>query len=192
MGMQKVYTKTGDKGMTSLVSGEKVSKTDIRVEAYGCVDELNAYIGLLREGLVTEGRLAGAVEYLGQVQQELFDIGCELASRSTELRIEGIQESHIQRLESEMDLWSKDLSPLSRFVLPGGHLVNACAHVARTVCRRAERQILHVQAQGETIRSEVVRYMNRLSDWLFVLSRWIIFLLGGQEVFWEPVRKARA
>ena len=192
MGMQKVYTKTGDRGMTSLVSGEKVSKTDIRVEAYGCVDELNAYIGLLREAMMTEEKLAAVDLFLERIQHELFDIGCELASGAAPLRIEGVYDANIQRLEKEMDTWAQVLSPLSRFVLPGGHLINACAHVARTVCRRAERQILQVTAQGEAVRAEIMQYMNRLSDWLFVLSRWVIHLLGGKEVFWEPTRKPKS
>ncbi len=187
MAMQKVYTKTGDRGMTSLVSGEKVSKTDIRVEAYGCVDELNAHIGLLRESLRADPRLIEADAPLRRVQQELFDVGCELATR-TALRIEGLPESSIKRLESEMDAWAHRLSPLSRFVLPGGHMSNAYAHVARTVCRRAERQILQVVAADESVRPEVARYMNRLSDWLFVLSRWVVLVAEKEEVFWEPAR----
>jgi cob(I)alamin adenosyltransferase len=183
MGMQKVYTKTGDKGMTSLVSGEKVHKTDLRVEAYGCVDELNAHIGVLCEALRSVSVLQSLIAPLTRVQHTLFDIGSELACRGEGMHIAGVQEATVEELEKEMDQWALGLTRLTRFVLPGGHLVNAQAHVARTVCRRAERQVLRV-AEVEAVRGEIVRYLNRLSDWFFVLSRWIVAQLGCEETFW--------
>lgn len=165
----KIYTKTGDDGTTGLVGGSRVKKFDIRLEAYGTVDELNASIGLLRSYPLTEA----VTNLLVQIQNKLFNIGSQLASdKKGEAFTEGlaITEEHTKVLEDAIDKFENTLPALTQFILPGGEPSVAQCHVARTICRRAERRILEFSAVS-AVQTEIVKYINRLSDFLFVLSR---------------------
>jgi cob(I)alamin adenosyltransferase len=179
----KIYTKTGDKGETSLVGGTRVSKTELRIEAYGTVDELNSYIGLVRDQAVNVNRK----ELLKEIQDRLFTIGSILASEpeQTKKRIPDLHESDIERLENAMDDMDKSLEPMRFFILPGGHESISFGHVARTVCRRAERVVLRLSMETE-INELIIRYLNRLSDYLFVLCRVMAKDLGIEENAWKP------
>ncbi len=179
----KIYTKTGDEGTTSLVGGTRVSKTDIRIEAYGSVDELNAYIGLLRDQEVNEGRR----EFLKEVQDCLFTIGSRVATEPGKRKgkLPDLFEEDILMLELEIDRMTENLEPLRFFVLPGGHTTVSYGHLARTVCRRAERVVLALYEQYPSD-PLIPRYLNRLSDFLFVLSRQMAKELQVEEVFWHP------
>lgn len=192
MRLTKIYTKIGDKGTTMLASGASVAKDHVRIEAYGAVDELNAFVGELKDMCVPESKVSPKIiEALFKVQQELFDVGGELATPSEVLntdRQQVVLMSDIQRLEREIDFFNETLEPLKNFVLPGGHPLNSKAHVCRTVCRRAERLIVKLSKE-ETIREEVGIYVNRLSDWFFVLSRVFSKELGREEVLWNQKRR---
>jgi cob(I)alamin adenosyltransferase len=185
----RVYTRTGDAGTTALVGGERVAKDSRRVECYGEIDELNSILGLARS-LNHEAAASPARDrletILQKLQNELFDVGSELAT-PTEAEYEGmykVSDSDVQALEQLMDECQADLEPLKSFILPGGGTVSAVLHQARTVCRRAERQIIRL-AREEAIGEHVVPYVNRLSDLLFVLSRWIGKQRGEREFLWE-------
>lgn len=190
--LSKIYTKIGDKGTTMLASGTKVSKASARIEAYGSVDELNSVVGMLRDILVRdisdkEMNISMISDRLLLIQNELFDVGGELSTPMEDLRIDRQQvvtQVQIKRLEDEMDQANEHLEPLANFVLPGGHIANSTAHLARTVCRRAERCVVAL-AEQETVREEVRIYLNRLSDWLFVLCREISHGLQIPEVLWK-------
>lgn len=179
----KIYTKTGDKGMTSLVGGTRISKGDLKIESYGTVDELNSWIGLLRDQPVNESRR----DLLKEIQDRLFTIGADLASEheQTKKKIPDLFDTDIQLLENEMDKMDTEIPPLRAFVLPGGHQSVSFAHVARTVCRRAERLVIRLSEVEET-NELIVKYLNRLSDYLFVLSRKMTQELGTEEVSWKP------
>lgn len=179
----KIYTKTGDKGMTSLVGGTRISKGDLKIESYGTVDELNSWIGLLRDQPVNESRK----DLLKEIQDRLFTIGADLASEAeqTKKKIPDLFDTDIQLLETEMDKMDAEIPPLRAFVLPGGHQSVSFAHVARTVCRRAERLVIRLSEVEET-NELIVKYLNRLSDYLFVLSRKMTQELGTEEVSWKP------
>ncbi|QRR03313.1 cob(I)yrinic acid a,c-diamide adenosyltransferase [Dyadobacter sandarakinus] len=179
----KIYTKTGDKGMTSLIGGTRLSKAHVRIEAYGTVDELNSYIGLLRDQPVNEHRK----DLLKEIQDRLFTIGSHLASEADQKKrpLPDLLDDDIRLLESEMDRIDALVPPLRAFVLPGGHASVSFGHVARTVCRRAERAVIHLQ-QSEEVESIVVRYLNRLSDYLFMLCRAMTAELGSEEITWQP------
>ena len=179
----KIYTKTGDKGQTSLVGGTRVSKTELRIEAYGTVDELNSYVGLVRDQEVNVNRK----ELLKEIQDRLFTIGSILASEpeQTKKRIPDLHESDIDRLEKEMDEMDKYLEPMRFFILPGGHQSVSFGHLARTVCRRAERITLRLAHESE-VNELVIKYLNRLSDYLFVLCRMMIKDLNIEEISWKP------
>ncbi|MDR6564305.1 MULTISPECIES: cob(I)yrinic acid a,c-diamide adenosyltransferase [unclassified Arcicella] len=179
----KIYTKTGDKGTTSLVGGTRVSKTELRIEAYGTVDELNSYIGLVRDQTVNEKRK----NILKEIQDRLFTIGSILASEpeQTKKRLPDLLESDIELLENEMDTMDHDLEPMRYFILPGGHQSVSFGHLARTVCRRAERIVLRLSEESE-VNDLVIRYLNRLSDYIFVLCRMMAKELGIEEVAWKP------
>ncbi|WP_247237304.1 cob(I)yrinic acid a,c-diamide adenosyltransferase [Telluribacter sp. SYSU D00476] len=179
----KIYTKTGDQGTTTLVGGTRLSKAHVRIEAYGTVDELNAYVGLLRDQPVNEGRR----DLLKEVQDRLFTIGSHLASEpdQTRKRLPDLHEEDIQLLEREMDALDAQLPPLRAFVLPGGHHSVSFGHVARTVCRRAERMVINLHDQ-EPVEDIIIRYLNRLSDYLFMLCRIMTQELGAEEVTWKP------
>ena len=179
----KIYTKTGDNGKTSLVGGTRVSKTELRIEAYGTVDELNSYVGLLRDQEINNDRK----DILKEIQDRLFTIGSILASEpeQTKKRIPDLHESDIELLEKEMDKMDESLEPMRFFILPGGHQSVSFGHLARTVCRRAERITLRLAEEME-VNDLVIKYLNRLSDYLFVLCRMMIKDLNIEEISWKP------
>lgn len=176
----KIYTKTGDEGTTSLFGGKRVSKADPQIESYGTVDELNSYIGLLRDQPVNQKRN----DVLIEIQDRLFTMGSILATEPGNLKVKipRLQEEDILRLEKEIDHMESELSPMRSFVLPGGHPSVSFGHVARTVCRRAERLIVAAKHPDPL----VVKYINRLSDYLFVLCRKMTAELGVSETPWKP------
>ncbi len=187
--INKVYTRTGDAGKTRLIGGEKRWKDDARVEAYGTVDELNSEIGLCRELLKEqkEDQFSSLICFLKSVQNELFNLGSQLAAaedRDTE-NLPQLSDDAISKLETEIDTVNESLSELTSFVLPGGSVINAQFHMARNVCRRAERRTVTL-SRNETVVPENIRYLNRLSDALFVWSRWVSHILGDTENFWNP------
>lgn len=176
----KIYTKTGDAGETGLFGGTRLSKASDRVAAYGDVDELNSVLGLARVHRIDDERDA----LLAAVQSELFDLGAELASRpGKDAGVPKIGEAEVETLERAIDAAEAELEPLATFILPGGSPGAAHLHHARTVCRRAERAVVHL-AKGDEIRPEVLRYLNRLSDLLFVLARLANHRAGVTDVPW--------
>lgn len=178
----KIYTKTGDKGETSLVGGTRVSKTHVRIEAYGTVDELNAWIGRLRD----HGETSLWKDRIIAVQDRLFTIGSNLALETPgKFNIPLLHEDDITDLESWMDEMDVGLPAMRNFVLPGGHPVVSDCHITRTVCRRAERQVLRM-AEEIDVDALIVTYLNRLSDLLFVLARKLTFDGGFEEMPWQP------
>ena len=178
----KIYTKTGDQGETSLLGGIRVSKSHIRIEAYGTVDELNAHIGLIRDQTIPRHEQ----EFLLEIQDRLFTIGSLLASApDAKAKIPELTHGDVSRLEMEMDKMDKELTPLKNFILPGGHPVVSYCHIARCVCRRAERAIVALSMQ-EAVNELIIIYMNRLSDYLFMLSRWISRFYTAPETPWKP------
>ncbi|WP_181704560.1 cob(I)yrinic acid a,c-diamide adenosyltransferase [Chthonobacter rhizosphaerae] len=185
--LNRIYTRTGDAGTTALGSGERRPKYDLRVSSYGTVDETNATIGLAR--LHTAG-LPDVDAMLARIQNDLFDLGADLATPDTgePLGYEPLRilASQVTRLEGEIDALNKDLSPLRSFVLPGGTPAAAYLHLGRTVCRRAERLVVELAADpAEPVNPEAVKYLNRLSDFLFVASRWVNDK-GAADVLWVP------
>ncbi len=182
MRITKVYTRTGDGGTTRLACGSEVSKADQRVEAMGTIDELSAVLGLARATLGDAGTdTATAVDsVLSTLQNELFDVGAELATPGGELV--RIHPQHASQLERQIDTLNTDLEPLREFLLPGGGRAPATLHLARTVCRRAERRVVLL---GDEVRTEILAYLNRLSDLLFVLARWVALRSGERELMWE-------
>ena len=186
----KVYTKTGDKGTTALFGGTRVPKHHIRIESYGTVDELNSYIGLIRDQEID----SRSKKILVHIQNKLFTVGAILAtdpekqilkSGKERLNIPKIDEAEITLLETEMDAMDAELPPMTHFVLPGGHTTVSYCHIARCVCRRAERlaTLLHEQ---EPTDERVLMYLNRLSDYLFVLARMLTYQLQAEEIKWIP------
>ncbi len=178
----KIYTKTGDSGTTALIGGTRLSKAHIRIDAYGTVDELNAYIGLLRDQPVNTSRR----DFLKEIQDRLFTVGSHLASEhdQTRKKLPDLHEADITLLEKEMDAMDAKLPTLRAFVLPGGHESVSFGHVARTVCRRAERTVVLLN-EHEPVEEIVIRYLNRLSDYLFMLCRVMTQELGAEEVAWK-------
>jgi len=187
--INKVYTRTGDGGKTRLVGGEQRFKDDPRVEAYGSVDELNSHIGLCRELLRKTGReeFGDLISYLKTIQNELFNLGTQLAAPddAKSMELPQLHENAVGKLESEIDSANKVLSELKSFILPGGSALNAQFHITRNVCRRAERRAVSL-SQNEKVAPENIRYLNRLSDALFVWSRWVSHILRDEENLWEP------
>ena len=179
----KIYTKTGDEGTTSLFGGKRVSKADLRIDTYGTVDELNSYIGLVRDQEVNQKRK----EVLVEVQDRLFTIGSILATEpgNSKVKIPSLQEADVVFLEYEMDKMDSELPLMRFFVLPGGHPSVSFGHVARTVCRRAERLTIALNAH-EVVEPLVIKYLNRLSDYLFVLCRMMAQELWVEETPWKP------
>ena len=178
----KIYTGTGDKGQTSLFGGARLSKDHARIEAYGTVDELNAIIGVLYESTKLDSPRA----QLHVIQNKLFNIGSTLAvDPSKEMEVPGVNEDDIAHLEKWIDEMEADLEPLKNFILPSGNLPASHAHVARTVCRRAERRIVTLSGMDE-VGDELIVYLNRLSDYLFVLARYLVAQVGDQERIWNP------
>ncbi|MCG2614360.1 cob(I)yrinic acid a,c-diamide adenosyltransferase [Terrimonas sp. NA20] len=181
----KIYTKTGDKGTTSLIGGTKVSKAHFRIEAYGTVDELNSYIGLCKDLL--DG--ITATDVLQEIQDRLFTVGSSLAcdpEKETKMKIPDLKEEDITLLEKEMDKMDETLPVMKSFILPGGHPTVSQLHVARCICRRAERACVRLQAAGEEVDQIVIKYINRLSDYLFTLARFAAHLLQVPETPWRP------
>lgn len=183
--LNRIYTKRGDGGDTSLVGGQRVSKHALRIECYGTVDELNAFIGLAT--ISSSDSLPALASVLRRVQHELFNLGSILATLPEDVHPKQprVTDIEIEKLETEMDAANEDLPALRSFVLPGGSRLSADLHVCRTVCRRAERIAVSL-ARAEPVPEEAVRYLNRLSDALFVWSRWANHRLGIAEVLWEP------
>ena len=195
LAINRVYTRQGDGGDTGLVGGQRVHKDSLRIEAYGTVDELNSVLGLARattsQLAVQEPRLAILAAILLRVQHELFNLGSILATLPEDVhpRQPRVTDREIAQLETEMDAMNEDLPPLRSFVLPGGSRIDAELHLGRTVCRRAER-ITIALSRSESVPPETIRYLNRLSDSLFVWSRWAGHLSGAPETLWEPNQSA--
>jgi cob(I)alamin adenosyltransferase len=181
----KIYTKTGDKGQTSLFGGARLPKNHIRIEAYGTVDELNSYIGLVRDVAGNEQ----VKEVLAAIQDRLFTIGSNLASDpSKDMITPDVYHSDIELLEREIDRMTSELPELRSFILPGGHTTVSFCHIARCVCRRTERMVVAL-AENEKVELIIIQYLNRLSDYLFTLSRLLAKDLKVEEVTWNPRKK---
>jgi cob(I)alamin adenosyltransferase len=179
----KIYTKKGDTGSTSLLGGTRVAKDDLRLEAYGTVDELNANLGLLSDQ-------EAAQEYLSlirEVQNKLFTIGSHLANDTgnSKFKLPTLDEADVVLLEKSIDVLNEDLPELKNFILPGGHQANSVAHICRCVCRRAERRVAALSPEIEVAPLMLV-YLNRLSDWLFVFARFLSQRTGSREIVWQP------
>jgi cob(I)alamin adenosyltransferase len=195
----KVYTRTGDAGETALVGGERVAKDSARIVAYGVIDELNSTLGLVRvhASARSEKACAALAELLRRIQNELFDLGSELATPA-EAEYDGMwkaSDAEVEALEQAIDAHQKTLEPLRSFILPGGGVIGATLHQARTICRRAEIEILRLSREAP-VNAALLRYVNRLSDLLFVLARAIAKELGEPEFLWDrglrlPTRKAK-
>ena len=181
----KIYTKTGDKGTTSLIGGTKVLKSHLRIEAYGTVDELNSYIGLCKDLLQDKpGR-----DILQEIQDRLFTIGSSLAcdpEKEPKMKIPDLKENDIELLEKEIDRMNETLPPMKSFILPGGHITVSHLHIARCICRRAERCCVRLESEKEEIEPIVIKYLNRLSDHLFMLARYTSHQLKAEEIPWKP------
>jgi cob(I)alamin adenosyltransferase len=193
--INRVYTRQGDQGETALAGGQRVPKDSARIEAYGTVDELNSFVGVARctavELAASEPRFALLAAILLRVQHELFNLGSILATLPADVHPKQarVTDREVAQLETEMDRMNEDLPPLRSFVLPGGSRLNAELHVCRTVCRRAERAAVEL-GRAESIPPETVRYLNRLSDAMFVSSRWASLVAGAPETLWEPNQAA--
>lgn len=181
----KIYTKTGDKGKTALIGGTKVSKSHIRIDAYGTVDELNSFLGL-----VSDHQTDDTIKALLQtIQDRLFVVGAALAcdpEKESKLSVPDLLPEDIAQLEQAIDAMEVELEPMKFFILPGGHVAVSTCHIARCVCRRAERLCVGLQEEGQTVVPEVLQYLNRLSDYLFVLARFTGHKLGIGEIPWRP------
>lgn len=180
----KIYTKTGDKGTTALFTGKRVPKHHIRIESYGTIDELNSFLGLIRDQQID----AHLKETLALIQNKLFTVGAILATEPTKenrLKIPRIQADDITLLEGEMDKMNEELPEMTHFILPGGHTTVSYCHIARTVCRRAERMISYLN-ENEPVPESLLSFINRLSDYLFVLARKLSKDLQAQEIKWIP------
>jgi cob(I)alamin adenosyltransferase len=179
----KIYTKTGDQGITSLLGGVRVPKSDLRIDAYGTLDELNSYVGLLRDQEVNKKRS----ELLKSIQDRLFTIGADLATVPGKDKVKkpDLHPEDVEVLEKEMDAMDAELPMLTSFILPGGHTAVSFCHLARTVCRRSERIVVEL-ASEEQVAELVIQYLNRLSDFLFVLGRKMAQELEVEEVTWKP------
>ena len=182
---QKIYTKTGDEGKTSLIGGTKLLKCDLRIEAYGTVDELNSFIGLVSDHCT----LPHSKSTLKEIQDRLFTIGSALACdphKETKLHIPDLHESDVVLLENEIDGMTDKLPAMKHFILPGGHPSVSIAHIARCVCRRAERCCVNLKIIDNSLEPLIIKYLNRLSDYLVVLSRFFSHQLNVPEIVWKP------
>ena len=193
----KIYTKTGDKGQTALIGGTKVPKSHIRIESYGTIDELNSFIGLLADQLAVAASavnhpifpLEASLPMLREIQDRLFTIGASLAcdpGKESKLKIPDLKEEDVKTLEDDIDRMNEVLPEMKSFILPGGHIAVSTAHIARCVCRRAERICVHMAEDGQYIEPLVIKYINRLSDHLFTLARYASHLLQAPETPWKP------
>lgn len=181
----KIYTKKGDDGTTGLLGGTRVSKHNVRIEAYGNVDELNSYIGLLRDLLVTTGHVNALLE----IQDRLFTMGSHLAldpDHVGKMILPEVKEEDVVKLEQQMDGMEAALPEMKNFVLPGGHTAVSHCHIARCICRRAERSVTFLSEQ-QPVPAILLQYLNRLSDYLFVLSRTVTMEFGAEEIPWKPL-----
>jgi len=181
----KIYTRTGDKGKTSLIGGTKVFKSDLRIESYGTVDELNSFVGLCLDQLKS-GKINNV---LAEIQDRLFTIGSALAcdpEKEAKLKIPDLHEADIVLLEKEIDKMNEGLPVMKSFILPGGHMTVSTLHVTRTVCRRAERCCVKLRKKEIEVEPLIIKYLNRLSDYLFVLARYAAQQLGAEEIPWKP------
>ncbi|MBL4636284.1 MAG: cob(I)yrinic acid a,c-diamide adenosyltransferase [Kofleriaceae bacterium] len=185
--INRVYTKTGDGGRTQLIGGAKVAKDNARIECYGTIDELNATLGMFISALESSAAKENLVPRLLRIQNELFNVGTQLATPDQERRekLPDISSRHIEELESEMDELNEELPELRSFVLPGGSPASASAHLARCVCRRAERLVVSLSA-SEDVDDRHLKYLNRLSDSLFVFARYSMFSDKLEEPLWQP------
>lgn len=181
----KIYTKTGDQGHTSLIGGTKVAKSHIRIESYGTIDELNSYIGLVSDQIET-------IEIKGilrEIQDRLFTIGSSLATdpeKDSKMKLPDLKEEDILYLEQQIDIMNETLPDMKNFILPGGHVAVSITHIARCVCRRAERLCVNLKEHEAFIDPVIIKYLNRLSDYLFVLARYVGHLLQVEEIPWKP------
>jgi cob(I)alamin adenosyltransferase len=181
---RKIYTKTGDTGSTSLIGGTKVRKNHARINAYGTVDELNAWIGLLGDQM-SDTHIR---ELLREIQDRLFTMGSFLAmdpNKEVSMKIPELKENDIELLEREIDLMNETLPEMKSFILPGGSVAVSTAHICRTVCRRAERVTVELDETEPVSQPLIVKYLNRLSDYLFVLARWVGHQSGMEEIKWK-------
>lgn len=181
----KIYTKTGDGGKTSLIGGSKVPKSHIRIESYGTVDELNSYIGLCNDHISD----AASKTMLKEIQDRLFTIGSSLAcdpDKEPLMKIPDLKPEDVELLEKHIDSMNEILPLMKSFILPGGHIAVSHLHVARCICRRAERICVHMQEEQLFIDPLVIKYINRLSDYLFVLARYVGHLNNAEEIKWQP------
>ena len=195
LALNRIYTKRGDAGETSLAGGQRVAKDSLRIETYGTVDELNAFVGLAcvscEDTIGGNPRIGLLLAILRRVQHELFNLGSILATRQEDVHPKQarITAAEVEQLEREIDAMNEGLPALRSFVLPGGTRLNAELHVTRTVCRRAER-LLVALSRAEQVPPETIQYLNRLSDAMFVWSRWVNRVLNAPEVLWEPNQSA--
>lgn len=195
--LNRIYTRAGDSGQTRLAGGQRVSKDDPRIESYGAVDELNALVGNARitaeEGVIRYPKLGSLAATLKRIQHELFNLGSILATLPEDVHSNQarITDADVKQLEGEIDFANAELRPLRSFVLPGGSRLDAELHICRTVCRRAERLLVALHRQTD-VPPETIRYLNRLSDALFVWSRWVNHVTGASETLWEPNAAAGA
>lgn len=181
----KIYTKTGDLGKTSLIGGTKVPKNHLRIETYGTIDELNSYIGLVID--LVEHNPSKII--LKEIQDRLFTVGSSLAcdpDKEPLMKIPDLKEKDVVLLENEIDQMNTELEPMKHFILPGGHIAVSTSHITRCVCRRAERLCVNMQEHELFVDPLVIKYINRLSDYLFVLARYIAHLLNVPEIAWKP------
>lgn len=187
LALNRIYTKTGDRGETALVGGQRVPKDARRIDCYGTVDELNSFVGLACVAAGRDPRTEALARILLRVQHELFNLGSILATLPEDVgpKQPTVTEADVRQLESEIDAMNEDIPPLRSFVLPGGTELNATLHVCRTVCRRAERLLVSL-AREEQVPDASIHYLNRLSDALFVWSRWVNLRLEVPEVLWQP------
>jgi cob(I)alamin adenosyltransferase len=180
----KIYTRTGDKGITSLIGGTKVPKAHLRIEAYGTVDELNSYTGLCKD--IIQHNHSKTV--LQEIQDRLFTVGSALAcdpEKETKMKIPDLKEEDINLLENEIDKMNESLLPMKSFILPGGHPTISHLHIARCICRRAERCCVRIDPDQKEVAPIILKYLNRLSDYLFVLARYAAYLLNIEEIPWK-------
>lgn len=181
----KIYTKTGDKGATSLIGGTKVPKSDVRIDTYGTVDELNSWMGLVNDQL-NDDEFRPVIK---EIQDRLFTIGSSLATdaeKEPKMKLPDLHASDIEYLENKIDEMTAQLPPMKSFILPGGHVAVSSIHITRCVCRRAERLAVGMQQHELFVDPQVIQYLNRLSDYLFTLARYAAQKLGAEEIPWKP------
>ncbi len=181
---QKIYTKTGDEGYTGLIGGTKILKSDLRIDSYGNIDELNSYVGLIGD-YITDRDIKTS---LLSIQNKLFIIGSLLAqddSKDIKMSLPQLYEEDVLQLEQEIDNMNESLPELKHFILPGGNLLVSCIHISRSICRRAERGCVHLKEEGLFVEPLILKYTNRLSDYLFVLARFVGKQLNVEEVIWK-------